>query len=160
MYNNDVVLINTACESGGTGRRARLRGVWETVRVRFPSLAPKQKERVYPSLFVFVWNYIIEAFKRLPIGKRSICVCKFWASRNARANGGSWFPSLAPNTKDRVNRLGLLCFIWGEESNPSLECLHSRIGCANSAKGSSALALEPLEQNSSLIATNNVLTSR
>ncbi len=30
-----------ACESGGTGRRARLRGVWATIRVQVPSFAPK-----------------------------------------------------------------------------------------------------------------------
>ena len=53
VYNIVVVLINTACESGGTGRRARLRGVWETVRVRFPSLAPKQKREDLSSRFCF-----------------------------------------------------------------------------------------------------------
>ena len=45
------MLINTACESGGTGRRARLRGVWETVRVRFPSLAPTKKTETIDSVF-------------------------------------------------------------------------------------------------------------
>ncbi len=33
----------TTCGSGGTGRRARLRGVWATVRVQVPSSAPKQR---------------------------------------------------------------------------------------------------------------------
>ena len=57
MYNIVVVLINTACESGGTGRRARLRGVWETVRVRFPSLAPKHKRECKSTPFyVLVWD--------------------------------------------------------------------------------------------------------
>ena len=51
MYNIIVALINAACESGGTGRRARLRGVWETVRVRFPSLAPTKKTESIDSAF-------------------------------------------------------------------------------------------------------------
>ena len=29
-----------ACEGGETGRRARLRGVWATIRVQVPSFAP------------------------------------------------------------------------------------------------------------------------
>ena len=40
----NVVIILTVlieiCESGGIGRRARLRGVWETVWVQVPSFAP------------------------------------------------------------------------------------------------------------------------
>ena len=36
-----VDLVNELlCESGGIGRRARLRGVWATVRVQVPSPAP------------------------------------------------------------------------------------------------------------------------
>ena len=39
-------------ESGEIGRRARLRGVWLSVRVQVPSLAPKTK-RVPKVLFLF-----------------------------------------------------------------------------------------------------------
>lgn len=33
------------CGHGGIGRRVRLRGVWETVRVQVPVTAPKEKSR-------------------------------------------------------------------------------------------------------------------
>ena len=45
------------CDGGGIGRRARLRGVWATVRVQVPSFAPSQlvyKPFAYrPFFFVF-----------------------------------------------------------------------------------------------------------
>ena len=37
------------CGCGGTGRRARLRGVWETVWVQVPSAAPdSENPNLYP----------------------------------------------------------------------------------------------------------------
>ena len=39
-----VVKNEYICESGGIGIRARLRCVWETMRVQVPPLAPKKKE--------------------------------------------------------------------------------------------------------------------
>ena len=50
---------DSICESGGTGRRARLRGVWATVRVQVPFLAPKSKDG---QMTVFL------IFKRLKMG--------------------------------------------------------------------------------------------
>ena len=45
VYNANVA-DDTAhnCGGGGTGRRARLRGVWATVRVQVPSSAPKRND--------------------------------------------------------------------------------------------------------------------
>ncbi len=44
------------CGRGGTGRRVRLRGVWETVWVQVPSAAPtKERHYIGASLF-FVCN--------------------------------------------------------------------------------------------------------
>ena len=37
------IIIRAACGRGGTGRRVRLRGVWETVWVQVPSTAPKKR---------------------------------------------------------------------------------------------------------------------
>ena len=49
------------CGYGGTGRRVRLRGVWETIRVQVPVTAPVEKRGqkyrkngVLPSIFI-VW---------------------------------------------------------------------------------------------------------
>ena len=39
-----IPLISTKCGRGGTGRRARLRGVWATVRVQVSSAAPENKD--------------------------------------------------------------------------------------------------------------------
>ena len=35
---------DTICGGGGTGRRARLRGVWATIRVQVPSFAPNKNK--------------------------------------------------------------------------------------------------------------------
>ena len=43
------------CESGGIGRRARLRGVWATVRVQVPFLAPTKKELLSTKSSFFVY---------------------------------------------------------------------------------------------------------
>ncbi len=39
-------IIPVFCGRGGIGIRARLRGVWETVRVQVPSTAPKKSLKV------------------------------------------------------------------------------------------------------------------
>jgi hypothetical protein len=41
------------CDRGGTGRRARLRGVWETVWVQVPSVAPFLKYNQYENIGCF-----------------------------------------------------------------------------------------------------------
>lgn len=38
--NGNYAILHLACGRGGTGRRVRLRGVWETVWVQVPSTAP------------------------------------------------------------------------------------------------------------------------
>ena len=40
--NGNYAILHLACGRGGTGRRVRLRGVWETVWVQVPSTAPKK----------------------------------------------------------------------------------------------------------------------
>ena len=51
-----------SCECGGTGRRVRLRGVWETVWVQVPSFAPKWRffgqKRLKKALFFMLKNQI------------------------------------------------------------------------------------------------------
>ncbi len=51
------------CESGGIGRRARLRGVWATVRVQVPSFAPfilpDCVKVAQQTLTLFVWVRIL-----------------------------------------------------------------------------------------------------
>ncbi len=50
------------CEGGGIGRRARLRGVWATVRVQVPSFAPRSRnlsKENYDFLFIKVAMRII-----------------------------------------------------------------------------------------------------
>lgn len=39
------------CGHGGIGRRVRLRGVWETMRVRFSLAAPLIKKALFIGLF-------------------------------------------------------------------------------------------------------------
>ena len=48
-----------------------------------------------------------------------------------------------------MQKHSLICLSRDEEFNQSLECLHSSIGCANSAKGRSMLAWELLDEFSS-----------
>ena len=40
--NGNYAILHLACGRGGTGRRVRLRGVWETVWVQVPSTAPNK----------------------------------------------------------------------------------------------------------------------
>ena len=40
---------------GGIGRRARFRSVWETMGVRIPSTAPKQKD-IHVDVFLFSYE--------------------------------------------------------------------------------------------------------
>lgn len=42
--NGNYAILHLACGRGGTGRRVRLRGVWETVWVQVPSTAPNRKD--------------------------------------------------------------------------------------------------------------------
>ena len=58
---HSVIIIYVAtrwhaiCESGGIGRRARLRCVWETIRVQVPSLAPNKTDyfdRIVSLIFI------------------------------------------------------------------------------------------------------------
>ena len=44
------------CEDGGIGRRARLRGVWETVRVQLPFFAPIMKLSIVNTTMHYVIN--------------------------------------------------------------------------------------------------------
>ena len=57
-YASIIILADAAglqqhdiCDRGGTGRRARLRGVWETVWVQVPSIAPTKKQSIYIDCF-------------------------------------------------------------------------------------------------------------
>ena len=42
--NGNYAILHLACGRGGTGRRVRLRGVWETVWVQVPSTAPTKND--------------------------------------------------------------------------------------------------------------------
>ena len=42
--NGNYAILHLACGRGGTGRRVRLRGVWETVWVQVPSTAPNKNK--------------------------------------------------------------------------------------------------------------------
>ena len=42
--NGNYAILHLACGRGGTGRRVRLRGVWETVWVQVPSTAPTEND--------------------------------------------------------------------------------------------------------------------
>ncbi len=42
--NSNYAILHLACGRGGTGRRVRLRGVWETVWVQVPSTAPTKND--------------------------------------------------------------------------------------------------------------------
>ena len=52
--NGNYAILHLACGRGGTGRRVRLRGVWETVWVQVPSTAPTEKTIVLSSFFHFL----------------------------------------------------------------------------------------------------------
>ena len=74
-----VDLVNELlCESGGIGRRARLRGVWATVRVQVPSpapfLLPDCVKVAQQTLTLFVWVRILV---RQPNKKRHPSGCLF-----------------------------------------------------------------------------------
>lgn len=49
------------CGYGGIGRRVRLRGVWETIRVQVPVTAPKptEIEQTISVGFFYSFDYII-----------------------------------------------------------------------------------------------------
>ena len=51
------------CGYGGTGRRVRLRGVWETIRVQVPVTAPTKSESNVLSFFC--WS-VAHYFNREP----------------------------------------------------------------------------------------------
>ena len=51
--NGNYAILHLACGRGGTGRRVRLRGVWETVWVQVPSTAPTEKTIILSSFFSF-----------------------------------------------------------------------------------------------------------
>ena len=50
---------NLICGRGGTGRRARLRGVWATVWVQVPSAAPDRSKRFELALFVCISLFLM-----------------------------------------------------------------------------------------------------
>ena len=57
---------------GGIGRRARFRSVWETMGVRIPSTAPKQKD-IHVDVFLFSYEdrrgpKATEMYKNIPNG--------------------------------------------------------------------------------------------
>ena len=52
--NGNYAILHLACGRGGTGRRVRLRGVWETVWVQVPSTAPTEKTILLSSFFHFL----------------------------------------------------------------------------------------------------------
>ena len=52
--NGNYAILHLACGRGGTGRRVRLRGVWETVWVQVPSTAPTEKTIILSSFFHFL----------------------------------------------------------------------------------------------------------
>ena len=52
--NGNYAILHLACGRGGTGRRVRLRGVWETVWVQVPSTAPTEKTIMLSSFFHFL----------------------------------------------------------------------------------------------------------
>ena len=52
--NGNYAILHLACGRGGTGRRVRLRGVWETVWVQVPSTAPTEKTISLSSFFHFL----------------------------------------------------------------------------------------------------------
>ena len=58
--NGNYAILHLACGRGGTGRRVRLRGVWETVWVQVPSTAPKYNDLYIHCASHFFCNEVMD----------------------------------------------------------------------------------------------------
>ena len=52
------IILAVTSGRGGTGRRARLRGVWETIRVQVPSAAPEETLSILEVFFMSIYAII------------------------------------------------------------------------------------------------------
>ena len=55
-----IILLLNKCGHGGIGRRVRLRGVWETIRVQVPVPAPQKIGANFAPIFCDVGTHRVE----------------------------------------------------------------------------------------------------
>ena len=121
--NGNYAILHLACGRGGTGRRVRLRGVWETVWVQVPSTAPKKMTCTF-----IVQVFFLQGSKGLERDVKKTARCAVFSPRrdSNRVSGAKkgvrnacarrvaeHIPSTAPTEKTiMLSSFFILCFFF------------------------------------------------